>query len=169
MNLTDVKEIEKPIWRSKSQFGENRKSGLNNHPNQSSSQSRFIAQRSDERYQYGCAGDDKCLPAINKWSFWQPNGNTFCFTNYPSIDLAERKCNLFNTYWPGSCTHIVSYQMYNDEFRWELLNKNSNRKCQRNFNSSDIQIVPFMNRRSQYQNNGIRQNQSQSKTSYRQR
>ena len=155
--------------KEKNQPKTNLKRGLNNYPNQSSTQSRITAQRSDGWYQYGCAGDDKCLPAKNKWTFWQPNGNKFCFTNYPSIDLAENKCNQFNTYWPGSCTHIVSYQMYNNEYRWELLNKNSKTKCQRNFNSPDIQIVPFMNPRNTYQHNQIRQNPSQPKSPYRQR
>ena len=163
MDDSDVKR------RPKSRSKQNLKRGLNNYPNQSSSQSRFITQKSDEWYQYGCAGDDKCLPAKNKWSFWQPNGNKFCFTNYPSLDLAEKKCNQFNTYWSGSCTHIVSYQMYDNQPRWEILNKNSNTKCPRNFNSPEIQIVPFVNSRNQYQNNGIRQNQSQPDTPYRNR
>ena len=94
---------------------------------------------------YGCAGDDKCLPPTKQYWFRQPNGNEFCFTNYPSIELAQKKCRQFNSYWAGSCTHIASYRMYTGESRWELLNINAQTKCAKNFDSGLTQIDTFQN------------------------
>ena len=94
-------------------------------------------------YEYGCAGDDRCLIEDKRFWFRQPNGNKFCFTNYPSIELAQDKCKQFNVYWPGSCTHIVSYQMYTGEYRWELLNRDAVTKCEKDFDLQNIQIDAF--------------------------
>ena len=123
---------------------------------------------------YGCAGDDRCLPAIkNQWFYQQPNGNKICFTNYPSLDLALEKCQQFNSYWAGSCTHIASYRMYTNEYRWELLNADSPTKCMRNIDPASIQIDDFhsvssRNGNGQYQNNQNRRS-TQPKTRYRKR
>ena len=105
----------------------------------------FQSQSTNGWNKYGCAGDDKCLGPIKQYWFRQPNGNKFCFTNYPSIELAQTKCRQFNSYWAGSCTHIASYRMYTGEYRWELLNVDAQTKCAKNFDSPLIQIDAFQN------------------------
>ena len=97
---------------------------------------------------YGCAGDDQCLPSKNGRVYFQPNGNKYCSTNFPSLSIARDTCNKLNSYQSGSCTHITTYQMHTGESRWELLNINAVKKCLLYFNTD----IDDINQRSRFFN-----------------
>ena len=102
--------------------------------------------------EWGCAAGSECLQLKNGLP-WQPNGNKFCSTNYPSFYAAQRICKTMNFYHPESCSHIVMYTMYNGEQRWELLNVNAERTCFNDIDQPGVEIIHIQNANYPLQNN----------------